>query len=217
MIKIILILLTNLNFIYIYLNKYLKEVNIIEKKKSIIMVTYFVYTVLFIIMSLETENVIDLFFWALLSSILLLITIVDLVEMAIPDELVVAVLGTTVLYRIVSYLLYGIGPEILYHLQGLLLGGLIFLLIMIISKGGIGQGDVTLISALGFLLGPYYILLNIFLSFFIGGIISIFLLLSKIKTRKDPIPFGPFIVIAFFITRILGNQILDWYFSLLAI
>ena len=78
-----------------------------------------------------------------------------------------------------------------------------------------GGGDVTLIGVLGFVLGAKYVLLNILLSFVLGAIISIVLLAAKIKTRKDPIPFGPFIVLGFFITVLLGQDIINWYFNLL--
>jgi leader peptidase (prepilin peptidase)/N-methyltransferase len=91
----------------------------------------------------------------------------------------------------------------------------LFLAIVIISRGGMGGGDVTLIGALGFVLGVKNILLNIFLSFILGAIISMVLLAAKIKTRKDPIPFGPFIVLGFFMTVLWGKVIINWYFNLL--
>ena len=71
------------------------------------------------------------------------------------------------------------------------------------DRGGMGQGDVTLISALGFVLGLKKILLVIFLSFVIAACASLILLGTKRKTLKDPIPFGVFIVVAFFITVFL--------------
>ena len=97
--------------------------------------------------------------------------------------------------------------------MGFVIGGLIFLIILIVSKGGMGGGDVKLIGALGFILGVPKVFLNIFLSFLIGGIISIFLLVFKIKGRKDPIPFGPFIILAFTITSFWGDRIIDWYIA----
>ena len=78
-----------------------------------------------------------------------------------------------------------------------------------------GGGDVTLIGALGFVLGLRRIFLVIFLSFLLGAIISVFLLATRLKTRKDPIPFGPFIVLGFFIALFLGDNLLDWYFNIL--
>jgi len=48
-------------------------------------------------------------------------------------------------------------------------------------------------------------------SFILGAIISIFLLITKLKNKKDPIPFGPFIVLGFFITFFWGEHIINWY------
>ena len=109
----------------------------------------------------------------------------------------------------------GNSPEILNSVFGLFLAGGLFLAIVLLSRGGMGGGDVTLIGALGFVLGWRKILLTIFLSFILGSIISVFLLATKIKTRKDPIPFGPFIILAFFITVLWGQAIIDWYFRIL--
>lgn len=89
--------------------------------------------------------------------------------------------------------------------MGFVIGGLIFLIILIVSKGGMGGGDVKLIGALGFILGVPKVFLNIFLSFLIGGIISIFLLVFKIKGRKDPIPFRTLYHISLYYNFILGR------------
>jgi len=103
--------------------------------------------------------------------------------------------------------------NILQSVGGLILSGLFFLLIIFLSKGGMGEGDVTLISSLGFILGIKDIFLTIFLSFVVGAIISVFLLITKIKGRKDPIPFGPFIIFSFFMVVFWGNQFVQWYLN----
>jgi leader peptidase (prepilin peptidase)/N-methyltransferase len=135
--------------------------------------------------------------------------------MIIPDILVVIILILSILYKGFNYFTYGISLSLFSSLSGLLLAGGIFLAIVLLSKGGMGGGDVTLIASLGFVLGTKYILLNIFLSFILGAIISIFLLVTKIKGRKDPIPFGPFIILGFYITVLWGNSIVNMYFDLL--
>lgn len=93
----------------------------------------------------------------------------------------------------------------------MLLAGGLFLAIVILSKGGMGGGDVTLIGALGFVLGVGGILVTIFLSFILGAVISLVLLATKIKTRKDPIPFGPFIIMGFFVALLWGEGIVEAY------
>ena len=154
-------------------------------------------------------------FFSLISSILIAIIFIDLKDMIIPDSLVLSILVLSVIHKIINYFMYNIPLNLKGSFLGLFLAGGLFLAIVLLSGGGMGGGDVTLIGALGFVLGVKYIFLNIFLSFISGAIISIILLVSKIKTRKDPIPFGPFIVLGFFITILWGQDIINWYINLL--
>jgi len=157
----------------------------------------------------------DFIFYSLMSSVLLAVAFIDLKEMIIPDSLVLCVLVLSVIHKSVNYFLFSIPFDLTGSILGLLVAGGLFLAIVLISRGGMGGGDVTLIGALGFALGVKYILLNIYVSFILGGIISVFLLAAKIRTRKNPIPFGPFIVLGFFITVLWGQVIINWYFNLL--
>ena len=43
---------------------------------------------------------------------------------------------------------------------------------------------------------------------------AIFLLVFKLKKRKEAIPFGPFLAIGAIVTLIWGSQILHWYLGL---
>lgn len=60
---------------------------------------------------------------------------------------------------------------------------------------GLGGGDIKLYGALGFYLGPIGIMQNIFLSCFLGALVGIILIATKIIKKENPIPFGPFIII----------------------
>lgn len=153
-------------------------------------------------------------FYALVSSVLIAIAIIDLKELIIPDSLVISILVFSLIYKATNYFFYNEPPLILDSLLGLLLAGGLFLAIVLLSGGGMGGGDVTLIGALGFVLGVKNILLVIFLSFLYGSIISIFLLATKLKTRKDPIPFGPFIILGFFTTIFVGDMLINWYINI---
>ena len=74
-----------------------------------------------------------------------------------------------------------------------LLGGLIY------GKEAMGLGDVKLMGALGLYFGLTNIIIITLLSFLIGAILSIILLVTKIRKMDQYIAFGPFIVIATFI------------------
>ena len=90
-------------------------------------------------------------------------------------------------------------------LLGMLAGGGIFLLITLLGgffygKEAMGFGDVKLMAGLGLFFGLSNIIIITLLSFLIGAVLSIVLLLIKIKKSDEYIPFGPFIVIATFIS-----------------
>lgn len=98
-------------------------------------------------------------------------------------------------------------------LLGMLVGGGIFLAItaiggLIYGKEAMGFGDVKLMGALGLYFGVSNILVISVMSFLIGAILGIILIVSKIKKSDEYIPFGPFIVIATFITIIVPFEIL---------
>ena len=63
-----------------------------------------------------------------------------------------------------------------------------------------GFGDVKLMGALGLYFGLSNIIVITLLSFLIGAVLSIILLVTKIRKSNEYIPFGPFIVIGTFIS-----------------
>ncbi len=98
-------------------------------------------------------------------------------------------------------------------LLGMLAGGGIFLLItllggLVYGKEAMGLGDVKLMGALGLYFGLTNIIIVALLSFLIGAILSILLILFKIKKMDEYIPFGPFIVIGAFITIFVPYSII---------
>lgn len=147
------------------------------------------------------------FKYAILSSLLIVITFIDLKHQIIPDRLNIFCLIIGILFT----LSYGNKWLIVNGAIGLFVGGGLFLLIAIITNGAMGGGDIKLMGALGFCFGWKYILLIALLSFIIGAVISVMLLVLKIKGRKDYIPFGPFISIAAIVTMIYGKEIIEYY------
>ncbi|MCX5777173.1 MAG: prepilin peptidase [Candidatus Firestonebacteria bacterium] len=104
--------------------------------------------------------------------------------------------------------------SLLQSLSGFAVGGSIFLAIYYISlwlygQEGMGMGDVKLAAVLGVFLGWKNTALMIVVSFVIGGIISVCLLLLKKKRRMDPVPFGPFLVLGTFITVFAGDRLIN--------
>ena len=168
---------------------------------------------LYILTYIKYGITLEFFFYAILFSLLIVIAIIDLKAMIIPDILVILIVGMTIIYKLVGYINYHQSPQLLDGISGLVLSALLFILIIWASQGGMGIGDVTLTGSLGFILGVKRIFLTIFLSFILGAIISVYLLVNKIKGRKDPIPFGPFIILGFFIVVFWGDGLLSWYLN----
>ena len=93
------------------------------------------------------------------------------------------------------------------------LGGLfgvvvMFLLTMLcrfVSRGGIGYGDVKILTALGAILGIYGTF-SLLLFAQIGAVVcSVGLLLMKKATIKDGVPFAPFFYLGYAVTLVLGT------------
>ena len=143
---------------------------------------------------------------AFLYSVLLVIVFIDLDHQIIPNRLVL-LLGVFVL------LLQLLRPALPWGsaLWGVLAGGGFLLLLAVVSRGGMGGGDVKLMAVLGFWYGWQLTLLLLFLAFLAGGLTGVVLLATGRKKREDPVPFGPFLVLGAFTVGLWGEQILRWY------
>jgi leader peptidase (prepilin peptidase)/N-methyltransferase len=98
------------------------------------------------------------------------------------------------------------------------LGGLAaflaLLLLALIYPPGMGFGDVKLAPSLGVALGYLgwgHVILGIFGGFLLGGVVSLFLLGLKLRTRKDMLPFGPYLALSTLIVVLWGTELVDAY------
>lgn len=82
--------------------------------------------------------------------------------------------------------------------------GLGLLLIYVLTRGGIGYGDIKLFIGLGFLCGIYAVINTLIFSCLICGGYSILLLVTRKKGIKDTLPMGPFIFLGYAVTILLG-------------
>ncbi len=152
------------------------------------------------------------FFGSYLVLLLIIMTFIDLDYQMIPDGLNVLVATGGVAHYLFMWFINGTpSTSILQIGLGVLLGGGLFLLIAIVSNGGMGGGDIKLMAALGLWFEWKSMLLLMFLSFTIGGILSIILLLTGKATRKQMVPFGPFIAIGAIVTLLFGEVLFFWY------
>ena len=94
--------------------------------------------------------------------------------------------------------------------------GFVFLLIvylasiLIYKREGMGLGDVKMAILIGLVTGPLLVLVTLAMGALLGALAGIFLLVLKIKKRKESIPFGPFLSLATIVTLLWGSTILSY-------
>lgn len=167
-------------------------------------------------------------------SALLLLSLIDIRLKIIPDEINIflVILGIVLIilsrndFSLVggSFLgsfsaLLGFKTSIwLNHGVALLFGGLFFGAIIFATFGrGMGLGDLKLAIALGVIFGWPDIVIITAVSFIVGSLISLPLMISKRKKLKSFLPFGPFLAIASILIFLFGHDIIGFYFQLFAL
>lgn len=148
------------------------------------------------------ENL-DLIKYTILTPMLLSVVVIDYKLQIIPNRLNLTIFE----FGLVFAFLHSFSDVAvsINMLLGMLAGGGIFLAItllggLVYGKEAMGLGDVKLMGALGLYFGLANIVIVSLISFLIGAVLSILLIVFKIKKMDEYIPFGPFIVIGAFIT-----------------
>ena len=172
----------------------------------LIIITCFIFVALLYKFGWSNKNInsnIELIKYIILTPMLLSAFIIDYRLQIIPNRLVLTMFEVALLFMFIHGAM-DINMAI-NLLLGMVAGAGIFLAItliggMIAGKEAMGFGDVKLMGTLGLIFGLQNIIAITIMSFLIGAVLSIILLVSKIKKMDEYIPFGPFIIIAVFIT-----------------
>ena len=144
--------------------------------------------------------------WAL-TVILVSSAFIDLDEGIIPD--VITIPGV-VLGLVVSFVTIGFFPA----LWGALAFGGVLFLVAVISKGGMGGGDVKLAAVIGAFTGLPGAGITLLLSSFFGAGFGIAFMLMGRAGRKTPVKFGPFLAVAAYTAYLFSNEIVAWYLGM---
>jgi leader peptidase (prepilin peptidase)/N-methyltransferase len=134
----------------------------------------------------------------------------------------IALLVTLLQYRL-SWAVFFAGQDFmaifnnyfLCAIAGGIAGALLLFLVVVISRGGMGWGDVKLAGLLGLMVGFPLVFVALFVGIWAGGLVAVALLISGRKKRKEMIPFGPFLCIGGLAALLWGRQILAWYIGLI--
>lgn len=183
----------------------------IKNNYILMLVTAIIYVVLVYRFGINNSLItnLDLIKFAILTPMLLSAFVIDYKLQIIPNRLNLTMFEI----GIVIAFIYGLSNVAITinMLLGMVAGGGIFLVItltggLFYGKEAMGFGDVKLMGALGLYFGLSNIIIITLVSFLIGAVLSIFLLISKIKKTDEYIPFGPFIVIASFISMYIPME-----------
>lgn len=130
----------------------------------------------------------------------------DMKCMIIPNAFIEVLLLARILFLVPEFFLDpdGILPRLVSSVIGLLFCLATLFIVSLVTKGGMGYGDVKLVACLSFLTGLYAGVNTIILSCFSCGITAAYLLLSGRKKMKDAIAFAPFILIGYEIMIIIA-------------
>jgi leader peptidase (prepilin peptidase)/N-methyltransferase len=162
---------------------------------------------------LSSELAIALFYICLF----IVILVIDLEHRLILNKVVYPAMAVALLISI-FFSISSIQPEIVPEIGDAAIGGGIglglFLLVVLISRGGMGWGDIKLAALIGVVTGFRLVFVALLMGIILGGLVAGLLLALKIKKRKEAIPFGPFLSVATIVTLLWGNNILDWYLGL---
>jgi leader peptidase (prepilin peptidase)/N-methyltransferase len=123
-----------------------------------------------------------------LASLVVVAAVIDLNHGVIPDRL-------TLPWTAVGVAVGATGgfPQVAARIAGLLLCGGLVLLIAVLSRGGMGGGDVKMMALVGSFLGPWGGLASFMTACVLGALTGVWLILAGLKKRRDAIPFAPFI------------------------
>ena len=142
----------------------------------------------------------------LLISLLMIIAMIDLKHYVIPNKLTALVL----LLGLAFVLCTG-EPTILSALTGFGAAFLFLLFLALVSRGGMGGGDIKLAAVIGLCLGWPDGITAVLLGCLLAGLVGLLLLLLRVKNRKDAIPLGPFLAAGALIMFYGGAGISSWY------
>jgi len=150
------------------------------------------------------------------------ITMIDADHQLIPDSIVYPLLwiglGMSLWHPLPDANVLFIAPDraIVGALAGYLsLWSVYWLFKLVTGKEGMGHGDFKLLAALGAWLGWQSLPTIILMSAVVGATFGIGMIVLRGRDRSVPMPFGPFLAAAGWITMLYGAEIRDAYVSLL--
>ena len=152
--------------------------------------------------------------YLVLAGALVALSVIDLRLFLLPNRIVFPLAGASVVLLGLGVLAEGEPGWYGRALLGGLVSFVVFALLHIVSPRSMGFGDVKLSFVLGLFLGYLgwdEVVLGLFLGFLYGAVVGIGLILTGLRTRKDHVPFGPFLAAGTVTAILIGEVVLDWW------
>lgn len=156
-----------------------------------------------------------------LTFVLIAISLIDVDHQLIPDSIVLPLLwiglGMSLFHPMPGASTLFVSPQdaIVGAMAGYLsLWSVYQLFKLVTGKEGMGYGDFKLLAALGAWLGWQHLHIIVLMSAVVGAVIGIGMILLRGRDRQLPIPFGPYLAAAGWITMLYGETIQNAYLDL---
>jgi leader peptidase (prepilin peptidase) / N-methyltransferase len=144
--------------------------------------------------------------WALIA-----LSVIDIDHQLLPDSITLPFLWLGLVLNL-SGLFTDIGSAVIGAVAGYLsLWSIYWLFRLTTGKEGMGYGDFKLLALFGAWLGWQYLLPVVLISSLVGAAIGITLIVTRGRDRNIPIPFGPYLAVAGWITLLWGRDIIAGY------
>ena len=145
---------------------------------------------------------------------LLAVSVIDLEHKIIPNRIVYPTIAVCLPLLALAALVDGDGGRLVRALLGAALAWAVLLLVHLVSPAGMGFGDVRLAFVLGLMLGWLslsHVVAGLFLGFALGAVVGLGLVIVAGRSRKDAVPFGPFLAGGAILAVLVGRPLIDWW------
>ncbi|MCI5732221.1 MAG: prepilin peptidase [Eubacterium sp.] len=162
------------------------------------------YVILFAICGWNLDSVI----WCILTSVLLVIAVIDFRNMKFPSVLD----GVVLVVGIIHLLLHK--EQWMYYVAGFLFMGLFLLLCALLfkkitGKAGLGYGDIELMACAGLCIGWGHALLALILACLLGCVIQG--IIMAVTKKGGRFPLVPYLATGIYVVILWGDTLLNWY------
>jgi leader peptidase (prepilin peptidase)/N-methyltransferase len=135
------------------------------------------------------------------------LSIIDFKHLRLPNALTLPFFLFTFSTIVVAKFLQNNPAALPTALLGSLLNGAFYFVLRLVSRGGLGLGDVKLAPTIGLIAGEESLMnlvYSTYLTFLLAGLVAVVMLIARKASRKTPLPLGPFMLAAPFLIYILN-------------